>query len=148
EFPPQDRRCPIGIGCCCQQRALREQSTTLIVVRQRYAPETAAVNSGNLIMPREPFVDKRIVRVQKIGHAPILADGAGDEQFSFALKSLQQTLVVIRITLRIDDGLLDTPQIQPLPRKGRYERINSARIREHPSRFSFESLRVAELSAF
>ena len=52
----------------------REQPAALIVVRQRDSPEAAAVNSRNAVVPRQPFVDERVVRVQQIDDAAILAN--------------------------------------------------------------------------
>ena len=50
-----------------------EQSAALIVIRQRHAPEAAAVDSGNSVVPRQPFVDERVVRVQQVGDAAVFA---------------------------------------------------------------------------
>src|SRR5437867_6363268 len=93
KFPAQDRRCSIGVRCGRQQRALRKQPAALIVVRQRHAPEAAAINSGYAVMPCEPLVNERVVRIQKVRYAPVLTDRAADKQFGFALKSLKQTFV-------------------------------------------------------
>ncbi len=95
-FAAQHRRRPIGIRRRRQQRALRQQPAALIVVGQRDPPETAAVDPGNAVVPRQPFVDERVVGVQEIDDAAILADGAADKQLGFPLEGLQQAEVVVR----------------------------------------------------
>src|SRR6185295_20358383 len=58
-FAPEDWRSTIRVRRCRQQRAFSKQSSPLIVIRERDPAEAAAVNSGNSVMPRQPFVDKR-----------------------------------------------------------------------------------------
>ena len=125
----------------------REQSAALIVVRKRHAPEAAAVNSRNPVMPRQPFVDERVVRVQQIEHAAILAQRAGDEQLRLLLERLQQALVVVGIAVRIDHHFLDAPQIQPLGGEIVDQRVGGARVGQHAPHFLFEGRRIRELSA-
>ena len=43
-----------------------QQPAALIVIRERDAPEAAAVDPGNPVMPRQPLVDERVVGVQQI----------------------------------------------------------------------------------
>ena len=45
-----------------------------------HAPEPAAVDVGNAVMPRQPLVDERVVGVQQIHHAAVLAHDAVEEQ--------------------------------------------------------------------
>ena len=60
-----------------------EQSAALIVIRKRDATEAAAVDAGNAVMPRQPFVDERVVGVQEIHDAAILADRARRQTVRF-----------------------------------------------------------------
>ena len=62
-------------------------------------------------MPRQALVDERIVRVQQVRQAAILAQGAADKQLRLPLECLQQTLVVIGITVRIDNNFADAAPI-------------------------------------
>ncbi len=98
-------------------------------------------------MPREPFVDKRIVGAQEIDDAAILADRAADEQLRFTLEGLQQAEVVVGIPILIDDHFLDAAQIQPLRGEIVDERIARARIAQHPPHLTRERRRIRQLPA-
>src|SRR5215813_11355134 len=73
KFPAQDGRRAIWIRRCNQQRALRKQSSALFGVWQSDATETAAVNSWNPVMPRQTLIDERVVGVQEVIDASVLA---------------------------------------------------------------------------
>ena len=102
---------------------------------------------GNAVVPRQTFVDERVVGVQQIDDAAVLADGARDEQLGFALEGLQQAQVVVRIEIRIDDYLVDAPQIQPLRREIVDQRVGRARVGQHPAHFLLEHRTDRKLSA-
>src|SRR6185295_13703386 len=89
-FAAQDRRRTVRVRRGRQQRALREQPAALIVVRERDSTEAAAVDPRNAVMTRQAFVDERVVRVQQIDDAAIVANGASDKQLRFTLEGLQQ----------------------------------------------------------
>ena len=114
ELAAQHRRRAIGIRRRRQQRALREQAAALVFVGQRHAPEPAAVDAGDPVVARKPLVDERVVGVQQLEDAAILAQRAGDKQLGFALERRPSASVVVRIALRIDDDLVDATQVQPL----------------------------------
>src|SRR6185369_15422934 len=61
-LPAQDRRRTVGVRRGSEQRALRQQSATLVVVRKRHTTEAAAGDSLNSVVLREALVDERIVR--------------------------------------------------------------------------------------
>ena len=105
-------RCPIRIRGRGQQRAVREQSAALIGIRERHAPEPAAVNAGNPVVPRQPFVDERVVRSQKIDDAAIFAQRAGDEQLGLLLEGLEQAFV--------DSSDSDRDRPRPRPTRRRF----------------------------
>src|SRR5215475_281236 len=117
-----------------------------MVVRQSYSPETAAVNPGNSVVTRQPFIQERVVCIEEIGDAAILTYRAAHEHFSLALKTLQQTFVVIRILFRIHDDFPDASQIQPLSSEVVYERVEGAWVGQHTPDFFFQCLRIRELS--
>ena len=114
EFSAKHRRRAIGIRRRRQQRALREQPAALVRVGQRHAPEAAAVNAGDAVVPRELLVDERVVGIEQLEDAAILAQRAADEQLRLALERVHQREVVIRIALGIDDDFGHAAQVQPL----------------------------------
>ena len=89
-------------------------------------------------MPRQPFVDERIVGVQQIGDAAILAQRAGHEHLGFLLERLQQALVIVGIAIRIDHHFLDAAQVQPLRGEIVHQRVGGARVGQHAPHFLFQ----------
>ena len=146
-FAAQHRGRPIRVRRGREQRSLAEQPAALVEVRKRHATEAAAVDAGNAVMPRQPFVDKRVVGVEEFHDAAILADRAADKQFRFPLEGLQQVEVVVGIPILIDHDFLDAAQIQPLRGEVVDERIGGARVRQHSPHFSNKDRRVRQLTA-
>ena len=101
----QDRRRAIGIGRGRQHRSVSEQPASLIAISERDAPEPAAIHARDPVVASQPFVDERVVRVEELCDAAILAKRAPKQQFGFTLERLQQALVVGRISIGIDDDL-------------------------------------------
>ena len=147
EFAAQHRRGAIGIGRRRQQRPVREEATSLIGIGERHAPEATAVDSRNSVVPRQPFVDERVVGVEQLDDAAIFPECARDEELGLALEGLQQALVVGRIPIGIDDDLAHPAQVQPLRRESVNERAVGTRIRQHPAHFALENRRARELVA-
>ena len=94
----------------------------------RVAPEVAALDVGNAVVPREPLVDERVVGAQQVEHVAVLAHDAVEEQLGFPAKRLPQVVVEIGKALR--RARTHVAEIQPLPREIRDER--GARIGHHP----------------
>ena len=69
-----------------EHRPLRQQAAALVVIGKCHAPEAAAVDAGDSVVAREPFVDESVIGVQQIVHAAILANRAADEHFRFRLE--------------------------------------------------------------
>ena len=61
----------------------------------RDAPEVAALDVGNAVVPGQPFVEEGVVRRQQIQHAAVLAQDAVEQQLRLAPKRLTQALVEI-----------------------------------------------------
>ena len=81
-----------------QQRALPEQPAPHVEVgAERHAPEPAAVDVRDPVVPGEPFVDERVIRGQQIQDAAILVDDAVEQELDLAAKRLPQVVVEIRI---------------------------------------------------
>ena len=67
-------RRPVRAGGVGQDRPLPEEAATHAVRWQRHPPEAFAVDAGDVVVPGEPLVEERIVGVQQVEHAAILAD--------------------------------------------------------------------------
>ena len=103
------RRRSLGVRGQRQDAALSQQSAAEIVV-QSDAAELASVNPGDSVMPRQPFVEERIVRRQKIQHAAILVEDALEEQLGLALECLAEVVVEIREIVRVGQDVAHIPQ--------------------------------------
>ncbi len=143
-FPAQHRRRPVGIRSGHQNRALRQQPSALIVIRQRDAPELAAVNSGNAVLASQPLIHERVVGVQQIVHAAVFLNRARHEHLRLGHERVQQAVVVGRILGRVDHHFIHAPQIQPLRGEVIHEGAHRARIGQHAPDFFIEVLRLAE----
>src|SRR5688572_13948043 len=64
-FSTEDRGRTFRVRGRRQERSMREQSTTLAGIRQSDASKTAAVHSGNAVLPGHPFVNEGVVRVDE-----------------------------------------------------------------------------------
>src|SRR2546422_10718659 len=96
-----------------------------------------AVHSRNAIMPREPFVDERVVRIQQIQSAPVLTHDACEQQFGFAAERLPEVIVEVWKQQQIRFHTVQVPELEPLPRESGYNR-GGARVRDNPQHLSFE----------
>src|SRR4051812_44897810 len=65
-FAPQNHRSPGGIGSSRQEASLSQESSAVLVA-QNYTPKVAAVNIRNPVVPRETFINERVIRVQQVG---------------------------------------------------------------------------------
>src|SRR5262245_10581663 len=97
-------------------------------------------------MTRQPFIQERVVCIEEMGDAALLGYRAPHVHYRLAVKTLQQTFVVIRILFRSHDDFPDTSQIQPLSSEVVYERVESAWVGQHTPDFFFQCLRIRELS--
>src|SRR5262249_12605773 len=82
-LPAVHRRCSGGDRGERQDAALAEQSET-IRIRQLHLAETLAVDAGNTVVLREALVEERVVGVQQLEHAVVLAQDVAEEHFRFA----------------------------------------------------------------
>ena len=98
-------------------------------------------------MPREPFVDERVVGAQKIQHAAILAERARQKQPRLLFERLQQTLIEVWIEIRMNDDFAHPAQVQPLSGKVVDERTRRARIGQHAPYLLLEDGGLRQLPA-
>jgi hypothetical protein len=103
-----------GIRGDREDAALAEQPAP-VVVWDGDAPEVAAFDAGNAVVPRQPLVDERVIGVQKVEHGAVFADDAVDEQLGFAPERLTQRVVEVGEDVDVRLKALEIPEIQPLP---------------------------------
>ena len=82
-------------------------------------------------MLRQPLVDERVVGVQQVEHAAILAHDAVEEQLGLALEGLPQVVVEVGEDEQIGIPVAQLAQEQPLSGEVGDQRLRS-RIGEHP----------------
>ena len=88
----QHRRRAVAVGSPEQDRALAEQTPSLGIL-QFHAPELRTENVGDAVMPRQPFVQERVVRRQQFVHASILKQNARNERFDLDGDVLAQRII-------------------------------------------------------
>ena len=127
-----DRRRAVGIRRHRQDAALAEQPAARAVRPKRHAPEVAALDVRDAVVPREPLVDERVVGAQQVERAAVLAHDARRRRArSRAASACAQRVVEVRETALHRHRRLEVAQIQPLAGEVRDERVG-ARVRQHP----------------
>ncbi len=125
---------------------MAEQPAARTVGRQLHAPEVIAFDVRQAVVPRDAFVDERVVGVQELEHAAILAQHAREEELRLAPQALAQRVVEVRKnTLHRDHGV-EVAQVQPLAREVGDERIG-ARIGDHAPHLALELRGLAQRAA-
>ncbi len=138
-----DGRGSRGLRRHAHQGALPEQPTPHVEVgAEGHAPEPAAVDVRDPVMPGEPFVDERVIRGQQIQDAAILVDDAVEQELDLAAKRDPQVVVEIRIDAGIRLDGVQGSQVQPLTREI-VDQIRRLRIGHHPPHLLLEHRRLA-----
>ena len=98
----------------------------------RHAPELAAVDVGDAVVPRQPLVDERVVGRQQVEHAAVLAHRrCSKKQLRLALQRLPQVVVEVGELVLAGHHVPQVAQMQPLPGEVADER-RGARVGQHP----------------
>ena len=79
-----------------------------------HAAEPAAVDVGNAVVPRQPFVDEGVVGAQQIQDAAVLAQDALEQQLGLAPERLAQVVVEVRELVGVGQHAAHVAQVQPL----------------------------------
>ena len=103
------------------------------------------VDVGNLIVPREPFVDVGIVRGQKVDDASIVVKLAADEEPRLLQEGVSKVFVEFRVLVGIGHDAGESAQLKPLAREVVDQRLRS-RVAEHPPNLPLELDRVAQFA--
>ena len=125
--------------------ALSEQAAPRLV-GQRHAAEVIAVDVGDAVVARQPFVDERVVGGQQFEQAAILPHDAADEQLRFAAERAPQIVVELGKAPAIRLELRDVAQMQPLAGKVVHER-RGPRVRQHPPHLLIQHRRILQPAA-
>ena len=125
----RDRRRPVPVRVERQHAALAEQPAAVVVL-DAHAAILIAVDVRHAVVPRQPLVQERVVRVEQIQDAPVLDHDALEEHLRFALQRLPQVVVEVRedVLVRVagSSGCADTAT-------GRRSSLPSARARSSAS---------------
>ena len=117
------------------------------VVGEGDAPEMIAVDVRDPVVACETLIDERVVGVQQIQDAPILAQRAVQEQFRLLLKRIAQVLVEVREDVRIGQHTAQPAKLEPLRREVVHERSLGPRVGQQTPGLLIEHLRLSELAA-
>ena len=97
-FAARDRRRAIGFGAGCEERPLAQQPAARLHVRtERDATELAAGDVLDAVMLGQPLVDERVVGVQQVHDAAIVADDRVEQQLHLPPHGLTKRIVEVRI---------------------------------------------------
>ena len=143
--PAQDGRGSVRVGGKRQQRSVAEQAAPLLRIRQPHAPESAPVDAGDAVVPRQSFVHVRVIGAEQVQDAPVLVDGAGDEQRRLPPERLHQVLVELGIDRRFGLHVVQVAQMQPLRREVAHQGL-AARIGQHAPHLAAEHRGVRQRS--
>ena len=113
-----------------RQDAAVAQQAAPIRIRHRHAPEARAVDPADAVVPRQPLVDERVVGIQQIERAAVLAHDAREQQLGFAAQRLADVVVEVGEQQHVRRDLVQVAQLQPLTGERVHQRVG-ARIRDH-----------------
>src|SRR5207247_359271 len=98
------------------------------------------------VVLRQPLVDERIVRGQKIQHASVRANDAVEEHLRFAPEALPKLIVEVRELARVWERAPQIPEVQPLAGEITDERLRSL-VGQHAAGLLVENGRILEAPA-
>src|SRR5262249_31612410 len=120
-----------------EDACLAEQTATMAVWVERDLAELAAEDVWNAIVPREPLVEIRVVGLDQIEHALVLANDARQQQLSLLPHRLAQVVVKILEQAHVGNERIQIAEMQPLPAEIGDERPRSL-IGKHPPHLLLE----------
>ena len=94
-------------------------------------------------MPGQTLVEERVVGIQQVEHAAILADDAVEEQRGLALEGLTQIVVEVKEQFRAGPEPGHIADVKPLAGEVAHQRLR-ARVGEHPPHLLVEHDRIPE----
>ena len=106
------------------------------------AAELGAGHAGQAVVPRQPFVDERVSRVDEVEHAPVVADDVLEEAFRLLLHRQPQVVLEVREPVAIPRHRFERAELQPLAAKVFRERVR-LRIAQHAAHLGREHEGIA-----
>ena len=112
-----DRRGVRPVGGHLQDAGHCQTAAAVTVRRQRCTAEFPAFNARNPIVSRQPSVQHRKIRRDKIGQTEVMCQNFRKEQFCLPQHRLLQHVVELRIQQMTGHREIDVAQVQPLADK-------------------------------
>src|SRR5262249_38838010 len=125
-----------------QKTTLAQNTTAWTCGVQRNPAEVTATDVRNAIVLSQPFINERVVRIEQIDNAAILANDAFEEHFGFPPEPLPKIVIEV-LRGSFDFGKLAQPE--PLPCKVRDQRLRLG-IGQHAPHLLLEDLWIAQPS--
>src|SRR5262245_2996443 len=85
----------------------------------------------------EPLVEERVIRIQELQRATVLAENACQKQLGLFLKGGFQAFVEAREDVGIGPRICERSQVEPLPAEILDQRVR-LRVRQHPRKLRLE----------
>ena len=95
----------------------RSRPPRIAVVAELDAPEVAAVDVRDAVVLGQALVQERVVRLQQVEHAAILAHDALEQEFRLLAEGLPQVVVEVGEQAQVRGDRIQVPQVQPLARE-------------------------------
>ena len=134
------------VGGHGQDAPLAEQAAPHAVVAELDATELAAVDVRDAVVLGQALVQERVVRLQQVEHAAILAQDVLEQEFRLLAEGLPQVVVEVGEQAQVRGDRLQVAQVQPLAREVGHQ-APRARVGQHAEGLSFEHLGFAQLAA-
>ena len=124
---------------------MTEQPVPPVVV-PRHAPEVAAVDVVDAVVPGELLVEERVLRLEQLGDRAVFPHLALEEQLRLAHHGRAQGVVERREQPAVRLVRTDVAHLQPLADEVVHE-AGGAAIVQHPSHLRRQNVRIAEPAA-
>ncbi len=134
------------VGGHGQDTPLAEQAAPHAVVAELDASEVAAVDVRDAVVLGQALVQERVVRLQQVEHAAILAQDALEQEFRLLSEGLPQVVVEVGEQAQVRSDRIQVAQVQPLAREVAHQ-ASRARVGQHAADLSFEHLGLAQFAA-
>src|SRR5258708_4587045 len=103
-----------AIGGEAEDRALREQTTAMIVRSERHVLQRISANATDAVMRGEAFVEQRPVRVEKLAQAPVALQHIAEKTHGLGDHAFLQIFVVFGVKHLVRREHSNAAQLQPL----------------------------------
>ena len=126
---------------------MSQQAAALAALVQRDATEVAAIDIGNVVVLREPFVQEGEVSAQQVEHAAVFAQKSFEVQLGLAAKGLAEVVVELGKEPEVGREGFEIAQVQPLPGEVAGE-VFGALVAEHPAHLFLQHPGLVKVATF